>query len=69
MLYPLQKGPSEKGFPWYDTKLHLMVGFQFWRVWSTPSLLLVPGPLLPGVVTPVRVLSMAQIDLGDALIV
>ena len=26
-------------------KLYIMVRFQFWRVWSTPSLLLPPGPL------------------------
>ena len=29
----------------YDTKLYLMVRLQFWRVWITPSLPLLPGPL------------------------
>ena len=30
-------------------------------MWSTPSLLLLPGLLWPGVVAPKRVLSMGQI--------
>ena len=36
-------------------------------MWSTPSLLLFPGPLWPGVVAPDRVLSMDQIELFDIL--
>ena len=32
-------------------------------MWSTSSLPLLPGPLRPGVVVPVRVPSMGQIDL------
>ena len=32
-------------------------------VWSTPSLSLLPHPLWPGVVVPVRVQSMDQIDI------
>ena len=32
-------------------------------MWSIPSLPSFPGPLLPGVVTPGRVLSMGQIEL------
>ena len=31
-------------------------------MWSTPSLPLLPGPLWPGVVAPVRVPSMGWID-------
>ena len=38
---------------------------EIWGVRSTPSLLLLPGPLCPGVVAPDRVLSMAQIELFD----
>ena len=37
-------------------------------MWSTPSLPLLPGPLWPGVVVHVRVLSMAQIELFDHLL-
>ena len=32
-------------------------------VWSPPLLTLLPGPLYPGVVVPVRVLFMCQTDL------
>ena len=31
-------------------------------MWNTPSLLLLPGPLRPGVIVPVRVSSMCQIE-------
>ena len=34
---------------------------EFWRMWSTPSLPLLPGLLWPGVLLPVRVPSMNQI--------
>ena len=37
---------------------------EFWGMWSTPSLLSLPGPLWPGVVAPDRVLSMGQIELN-----
>ena len=38
---------------------NLMVRFQgLWRKRSTPPLLLLPGPLRPGMVAPARVLSM-----------
>ena len=50
-------------YPWYDTELHLMVRLQIWRMWSTPSLLVISGPLWPGVVVPTRVPFMDQIDL------
>ena len=36
---------------------------EFWRMWSTPSLPLLPGPLWPGVVALDRVLPMGQIEL------
>ena len=29
----------------YDTELHLMLRLQFWGMWSTPSLLLLPGQI------------------------
>ena len=45
----------------YDTKLHLMIKLPIWRVWSTP--LLLPGPLWPTMVVPIRISSMGQIDL------
>ena len=34
-------------------------------MWSIPSLLSLPGPLLPGVAAPDRVLSLGQIRLFD----
>ena len=46
-----------------DTKLHLMVWFQFCRSGSTPSLPLLQNPFWLGVVVPVRVLSIDPIDL------
>ena len=42
----------------YDTKLHLVVR-------STSSLLLLPDPLCPGVIVPVRVPSMDQMNLFE----
>ena len=36
---------------------------EIWGMWSTLSLLLLPGPLKPAVVAPDRVLSMGQIEL------
>ena len=35
---------------------------ELWCLWSTPSLPLLPGRLWPGVVVPIRVSSMDQID-------
>ena len=43
-----------KGCPGYDIKLYLLITLQIWGVWSISSLLLLPGPLSPGMV----VLSM-----------
>ena len=36
---------------------------ELWGMWSISSLPLLPGPLWTGEVVPVRVLSMAQIEL------
>ena len=36
-----------------------------WWIWSTPPLLLLPGPFSPGVVAPDKVLSMSQIELFE----
>ena len=50
----------------YDTKQsddEVLVMLELWRSRSTPSLPSLPGPLLPGVVAPDRVLSMDQIEL------
>ena len=41
---------------------------ELWGMWSTLSLPLLPGSLLPGVVVPVRVLSMGQIELFNHLL-
>ena len=41
---------------------------EFWGMWSTFSLLSLPGPLWPRVVAPDRVLSMGQIELDCVLI-
>ena len=38
---------------------------EFWGMWSTPSLSLLPGSLWPGVEAPYRILSMGQIELFD----
>ena len=35
---------------------------EIWRMWISPSLPLLPGPLWPRVVAPDRVLSMGQIE-------
>ena len=34
-------------------------------MWRIPSLPLLPGPLWPGVIVPVKVLSTDQIDLSE----
>ena len=39
--------------------------FDLWGMWSAPSLPLLPGPLWPWVVVPVRILSIDQIELFD----
>ena len=38
---------------------------ELWGKRSTPPLLSLPGPLLPGMVAPDRVLLMGQIELFD----
>ena len=38
---------------------------EFQRMWSTPSLLLFPGPLWPRMVAPDRVQSMGQVELFE----
>ena len=55
---------------WYDTKqsdAKATVILKLWGMRSTPSLLLLPGPLWPGVVAPDRALSMGQIELNCVL--
>ena len=52
--------------PGYNTKQYdaeVPVMQQLWRMWSTYSLPSLPGPLLPGVVTSDRSLSIGQIEL------
>ena len=44
---------------------NLMV--RLWETWSTSSLLLLPGPLWPGLVASDRVLSIGQIELNSIL--
>ena len=44
-------------FPWYDTKQsdgEVPVILELWGMWSIPLLPLLPGPLWPGVVAPVK---------------
>ena len=53
--------------PGYDTKQsdgEAPVMLELRRMWSTPSLPSLSGPLWPGVVAPNRVLSMGQIELN-----
>ena len=45
-----------------DMTLYYLI-LELWGMQSTPSLLSLPGPYWPGVVTPDRVLSMTQIEL------
>ena len=51
--------------PWYETKPldGEAPALGFGRIWSTLSLLLLQGPLNPGVVAPDRVIFMGQIEL------
>ena len=56
--------------PGYDTKQshgEVPVILELWGTRSTPSLPSLPGPLLPGVVAPDRVLSISQIELNYVL--
>ena len=41
---------------------------ELWGMWSTPSLLSLPGPLWPRVVAPDSVPSMGQKELNSVLI-
>ena len=41
---------------------------EIWGMWSTPSLLLLPCPLWPGVVVPFQIPSMDQIELFNRLV-
>ena len=53
--------PSPHECPGYDTKQsygEVPMMLEFWGMWSTPSLPLLPGPLLPEMVAPDRALSM-----------
>ena len=61
--YPLGriKIPTSKDISDDDTKLHLWVRVKFWR--SEGSLPLLPGPLWPGGVVYIMVISTGQIDL------
>ena len=40
---------------------------ELWGMWNTPSLSSLPGTLRPGVVAPLRFLSMGQIELNCIL--
>ena len=60
--------PNER--PGYDTKQsdgEASVMLDFWGVWSTSSLPLLPGPLWLRMVAPDRLLSMGQIELNCVL--
>ena len=52
-------------FPWYDTKPTDSEApvLELQGMWSISSLQLLPGPLWPGVVVPVRVSYMDQIEI------
>ena len=60
--------PNES--PRYETKqsdVEAPVMLELWGMLSTPLLSSLPGPLWPGVVAPVRVLCMAQIEINSVL--
>ena len=59
---------QKKKSPGYDTKLsdgETPVMLELWGIQITPSSPLLPGPLWPGVVLFIRVLSMGQIELFE----
>ena len=61
------RGKTPNECPGYDTKYsdrEVPVLLELWGMRSTPSLPSLPGPLWPGMVAPVRVLSMGQIELN-----
>ena len=62
ILLPVSVGVSEKVNMRWGSSLGA------WGIWSASSLPLFSGPLWPGVVVPVRVLSMGQIELFNLLI-
>ena len=54
--------------PGYDIKKsddEVPLILELWEMWSTPSLPLLPGTFLLGVVVPDRVLSMGQLELFE----
>ena len=58
---PLEMGKTLHECSAYDTKQsdgEVPVMLEFWGMWSTPSLPLLPGPLQPRMVAPDRALSM-----------
>ena len=62
-LYKELRPPTNK-CPRYDSKQSdskAPIMLELWEMWSTSSLLLLPGPLLPGVVVP----DMGQMNLFD----
>ena len=62
--------PPANECPGYDSKQsdgEAPVMLELWGIWSTPLLLLLPGPLWPAVVAPDSVLSMGQIELNCVL--
>ena len=55
-------------YPVYGTKPSYGEALvMLWGTWGTFSLLLLPGPLWPGMVAPDRVLSIGQIELKSVL--
>ena len=66
----LYKGIRLSKYPGYDVQWFDGEGLvlELRGMWSTPSEPLLPGLLWPGVVVPVRVLSVDQIELFDNLL-
>ena len=59
--------PPPNECPGYDTKHsdgEVPVILELWRMWSTPSLPLLPGPLWLRVVALDSILSMGQVELN-----
>ena len=65
--WPLQRGKTPTNeCTGYETKQsdgEVPAVLELWGMWSTPSLLLLPGPLWPGVVAPDRALSRGKKEL------
>ena len=62
-----QRGNESSGYDIKQSSGKVLVMLELWRMWNTPSLTSLPGPLCSGVVAPEWVLSMGQIEINCVL--